>query len=173
MKAKIRLILLISFISFGAFNATAQKHKIGYLNVPELWSLMPEKVKADSTINALTLKYNDYYTSKVQEYNQKLSAFVADSAADKSDLLYQSREKDLIKMKEELELFRTQAEEKIQTEKQALYEPIRSKMQAAVDKVAEKNGYDYVLDSAFGNIIYTKGEDHNIMELVKAELGLS
>ena len=173
MKAKIRLILLISCISFGAFNTSAQKHKIGYLNVPELWSLMPEKVEADSIVNALTLEYNNYYSSNVQEYNQKLAAFVADSTADKSDLLYQSREKDLIKMKEELELFRTQAEERIQAKKKALYEPIRIKMQAAVDKVAEKNGYDYILDSAFGNIIYTKGEDNDIMDLVKVELGLS
>ena len=55
--------------------------------------------------------------------------------------------------------------------KDALYQPIRVKMQAAVDKGAQQ--YDYIFDSSYGTIIFSKNKSDNIMALVKAELQLN
>ena len=65
-----------------------------------------------------------------------------------------SFEKDLLKVKEDL------------------YAPIRIKMQAAVDKVSENYQYDYIFDSSYGTIIYSKNKTDNIMDYVKSELGI-
>jgi hypothetical protein len=45
-------------------------------------------------------------------------------------------------------------------------------MQAAIDKVADENGYDYIMDAAFGNIVYSKSKEDDILSLVKVKLEL-
>ena len=51
-----------------------------------------------------------------------------------------------------------------------LLKPITEKAQAAINKVAEALGFDYVLDSTQGQgVIVAKGTD--LMEEVKKELG--
>ncbi len=45
-------------------------------------------------------------------------------------------------------------------------------MQKAIDEVAKENNFDYITDVSFGNIIYAKNTEDNILQLVKSKLGL-
>ncbi|MGY8988737.1 MAG: OmpH family outer membrane protein, partial [Flavobacteriales bacterium] len=58
-----------------------------------------------------------------------------------------------------------------QQKEQELLQPILKKAQNAIDEVADKGKYTYILDSSAGLILYSK-DSEDILDKVKKELGL-
>lgn len=163
------LVILIIGISF---NSTSQKSRIGYINSNELWELMPEKKEADSTLKAMNQELGMHFTKMQKEFEQKYAELQADSTIDKESLVFKSRIEDLQALDKKLKSFKTEAEKELVAKKEALYAPIRKKMQDAIDSVADKKGLEYVLDSSYGNILYRRDESYNLMNEVKMQLKL-
>ena len=73
-------------------------------------------------------------------------------------------------MEQSIRQYQAQAQQELQKKEFDLLKPITEKAQAAINKVAEALGFDYVLDSTQGQgVIVAKGAD--LMEEVKKELG--
>lgn len=176
MKSKILSFLFGAFLISGilfftAAKGTNVKSKVGYINTNELWALMPEKKGADDELNKIRDQYITYLEQKQKQFEQEVMQFQADSSS-MTPFIKQQRYDDLLKKQKEIQNFPNQAEEDLQKKQKELYTPIKEKMQKAIDEVAAENSYDYILDAAFGNIVFTKNTEDNILSLVKKKLGL-
>ena len=90
-----------------------------------------------------------------------------------SDLMIRTKQEALYSAQQKIYEFQQSAQQEISEKEVELMEPIIEKLQNAVDAVAKKEGYDYVLDSSRskGVVIY-KGGGKDISPLVKANLGM-
>ena len=101
-------------------------------------------------------KYNDYLAKK-------------DSL---SDILVQTREKELQDLQTRIQNFQTSAQQDLQKKEQELLQPIIEKAKNAIQKVAKEKGYSYVFDTSVGALLYWPENSDDILPLVKKELGL-
>lgn len=148
----------------------AQRSNVANINTIALWELMPEKKTADSTILELNKTYSEHFTKMNTEIETLIYNYKNDDKATpaiKADMI-----KDIEARQIRMENFKKEAEADLAKKREELLAPIRKKMQDAINTVAKKYKYDYVIDSSFGNIIYTKNPADDILELVKKELGL-
>jgi outer membrane protein len=98
-------------------------------------------------------------------------AFQKDSA-NMSDLVKNQTYQKLLSQQENLQKLPEEANKELVAKQEELYKPIREKMQTAIDQVANENGYDYIMDAAFGNLVYSKNKEDDILPLVKLKLDL-
>lgn len=156
---------------FVAAKGTGTKSKVGYINTNELWALMPEKQAADLELKKMEDQMIAYYQQEQKNFEAGVNAFVKDSA-DMTELVKKQTIQKLQQQQESIQTLPKAANEELMKKQEELYAPIREKMQKAIDEVANENGYDFILDSAFGNIIYVRNEGDNVISLVKVKLGL-
>ena len=72
-------------------------------------------------------------------------------------------------LEQRLTTFQQSAQVSLQEKEQELLKPILEKAQNAIDVVAEKGKYTYILDSSSGVILYSK-DSEDILEKVKLAL---
>ena len=156
--------LLISFIAF------TQRSNIAHISTTELWEMMPEKKAADSILMKMNKEYSDHFN----KVNLEIQALINEYQADQSSALAVKADMavDIQNKQVRLENFKKEAEAELLKKREELLAPIRKKMEDAINKVAKKNKYLYVLDSSYGNIIYVQNPSDNILDPVKNELGL-
>lgn len=133
---------------------------------------MPEKAEADSILEVERQKLGKYYSDLRTEYNSKVQALMSDTTTSKQSLIYQNKVRDLQSLEARLNNYEKEANQELEHMRSKMYEPIKLKMEQAINTVADEKGYDYILDQAFGNIVFVKDEKNNIMPFVKGQLGL-
>lgn len=161
-----QLGLFAVLIGISAGFAQAQVRKIGVVSLQDIIFSMPEAKKAETTLQAFQKELEQTYVEMVREYQQKDSIFRADSATwtqTKRDL----KRGDLGRLVQQLQTYQQGVEQQIQRKQQELVAPIRAKALEAVQKVASKNGYTYVLEAS---VVYHFGPEDDISGLVKREL---
>ena len=140
-----KLLLLVTAIVFTqCFTNVFAQTKIGYISVDEIFALMPETRKADSTLAAYQKDLADTYAEQEAELNAAIEKFIKDSIkmtpavkeAKRSDL--QSRLTGMSQKKQDY----TAAFEK---EKEKQIKPIQEKLLATIKSVAKENAYNHVL----------------------------
>ncbi|HNW88675.1 MAG TPA: OmpH family outer membrane protein [Bacteroidales bacterium] len=161
------LLLIVGVISTGAF---AQKQKYGYINSDDLLKIMPG---ADTAV----AKYQEYAQSldtilmtMQQELNTKYEAFSAEQSK-MSDLVKQTKTKELQELQDRIKSFQTSAQEDLQKKQNEFLQPIIDKAKSAIEKVAKANGYTMIIDSRQGILLYAAATE-DILPLVKKELGI-
>jgi outer membrane protein len=167
-----KTIYLSLFIALSSLSGVAQRSKVAYINTQELWSKMPEKIDADSVLEAETAEYRLYLSVMVKELQNAEASLEEAKAMNAKPVLIQEKEKDVEMKRKRIGEYTTTADTDLAKRREELYDPIRKKMQAAIDKVAAGLKYDYVLDSSFGNILYRRTEEDNILPNVLKELGI-
>ena len=91
----------------------------------------------------------------------------------KEDPLQKKEQEELQGMEQRIMAFNQSAQQELQRKQMDLMLPIIEKAQNAVNKVAEENGFAYILDASPSKaiVIYLDGGE-DVMALVKAELGV-
>lgn len=163
--------IVLLMLVFVAAKSTGTKSKVGYISTTELWTLMPEKQAADAELKKMEDQMVAYYQQEQQTFEAGVNAYVQDSA-NMTDLVKKQTLQKLQQQQENLQAMPKAANDELKKKQDALYVPIKEKMQKAIDEVAAENGYDYILDASFGNIVYAKNEGDNVIGLVKQKLGL-
>jgi outer membrane protein len=72
--------------------------------------------------------------------------------------------------------FEEKAQEDLQRKQLSLVDPVLTKIQKAIDAVAEEHGYTYIFSSSGGSqgiILYSKNKNENISDLVLKKLGVT
>lgn len=164
------IIALLALV-FVAAKGTGTKSKVGYINTNELWAVMPEKQSADEKLKEMEAQMVAYIQKEQQTFEAGVNTFIQDSA-DMTDLIKEQTLQKLQQQQESIQALPEAANDELLQKQEELYAPIREKMQNAIDDVAGENGYDYILDAAYGNIVYAKNEGDNVLELVKNKLEL-
>ena len=164
---------LILFVTFGlvlSSAAMAQNVKIGYIHSQELLSLMPEMTKADKDLQAFAQPYKTQLETMAKELDTKFAAY--QSGVNTMDAaMREVKEKEIKDLQARIESTQASAEQKVAAKKEELYKPILEKADKAIKAVAVEKGYDYVLDTSLGGVLYAKDSD-NILAAVKLKLGI-
>ncbi len=162
------LIIGLSTLMVGSLSA----QKVGYIDSQELIQTIPEVKEANSNIET----FRNQLQKKGQDMIQALQAKYADlqQKRDRGELSPVQLEQEAAKLKTEeqqIYQFDQSSQQEIVKKSEALLEPLKTKIQNAIDDVAAENGYAYIFDFATGFVLYAdQGTD--VSALVKAKLGL-
>jgi outer membrane protein len=170
MKKILKPILVIVFCAFMSIGFSQVSAKLGYIDSNELLGMMPAKDSIQQVLQDYGKSLETQLQTMYAEYQTKVQDYQTNSRT-MSDIIRQTKEKELADLESRIETFRTQADTDIQEKQTALLQPLLDKAKNAITAVARENGYTYIFDVGTGAVLfYEKGE--NILPLVKAKLGL-
>ena len=168
-----KLLVIFSFFVMLAFvfPVNAQTNvKLGYIDSNELLELMPGKDSVERKLMEYQTSLETQIQNMYAEYQTKANDYRA-NAATMSDIIKQTKEKEILDLEERISTFQQTAEVDFQNKQQELYNPLIEKARKAIKDVADENGYTYIFDSGMGSLLYFERGD-NILPLVKQKLGI-
>tara|TARA_B100000579_G_scaffold197867_1_gene161741 strand:+ start:27698 stop:28198 length:501 start_codon:yes stop_codon:yes gene_type:complete len=159
------ICLLISITSFG-------QQLFGHVNSQDILSIMPEASTAQLALQAELEGLQEQGQIMMQEFETQQKEFQINQET-MNEAVRNDKLKSLENLQERIVLFEQSAEQSIQMKQAELFEPILTKIQNAIDEVAEEKGYSYVFDivGLQGGMVY-KNDSYDLTELVKAKLNL-
>lgn len=167
MKRKIIFSALLLAMVFPAVQVAAQK--IGHLNVQEIMTNMPERKGLEEQLQTFAKELENTYGLMTTEYQNKLNEF-QQLPAESPQAVKDTKIQDLQQLEQRIKEFEVKAQQDVANKEQELLQPVIDRVQGAIKKVAESNGYSYVLDASVGVLLHAGGDD--LAPLVKKELGL-
>jgi outer membrane protein len=144
--------------------------KLGYIDSNELLEMMPGKDSIQTAIQNYGKSLESQLQTMYGEYQTKLQDYQA-NAGTMSDIIRQTKEKELVDLESRIQTFQQQADTDLQEKQIQLLQPLLDKAKNAINAVAKENGYTYIFDVGTGAFLYYEKGD-NILPLVKAKLGL-
>lgn len=170
MKKLAILAAVVLVATLSAYKADAQK--IGYVDMQEIVTGMPEYAQADTALG----KYRDDLIQQMQAMQQELqneaSAFVKDSAT-MSDAIKEVKRSGLRDLQNRIAQLQQTSQQQLSNKQNSLLQPIIEKAQKAVDAVAKAKGYTYVFnDTRDGSVLVVKPTGDDLTNQVKAKLGI-
>ncbi len=167
-------LLTVLFVAVGilmTYPVISQTNaKLGYIDSNELLDAMPEKDSIQQTLIQYGKALEDQLQAMYLEYQTKLNDYQV-NAASMSDIIRQTKEKELADMEGRIQEFQQQADTDLQNKQMELLDPVLKKVRQAIQDVARENGYTYIFDAGVGTLLYFEKGD-NILPLVKVKLGL-
>ena len=163
--------LLLALIIISSATVQAQ-NKIGYINSAELLTLMPEVKAADSVIQVLRSELQKQYNSYLAEYQTKVNEYNS-GAESWSEVKREAAEEDINTLQKRITNFESSSQQKIETRRQELLEPILDKANAAIEKIGKEKKLTCIMDTSAGSVIYIGEDMVDILPLAKTELNLN
>ncbi|MBI1287479.1 MAG: hypothetical protein GC178_07850 [Flavobacteriales bacterium] len=165
------LLLVLVLVASGV---SAMAQNIGYADINAILSVMPEneKINEDLQIYATGLQ------KRLEDSKTQLDAIVAEfnkvlAAGDTAKALeYQKKGLELDK---ELQKASAAAEQQLAQKRGELLQPVLQRIRGAMEVVAKKKGFEYVMNSVDGSgtsILLWGPEGHDITRAVVDELGI-
>ena len=164
---KIKILFISAFICLTAISAKSQK--IGYHNTNELLVQMKELKPPVSLLNQYAEEMQKIYASYVMEYQSKLADY-QNNAATWSEVKRESVETDLGNLQIRISDFEKESNQKLETKKQELYNPILEDIKAKIKLVGEENKFTTILDGSA--MLYVGTDAVDIMPMMKKKLGI-
>jgi len=163
-------LLLAAVLFITGFGYAQSTLKIGYINSTKLMSMMPEADSAKAQVKKYAAGLQKQMQSMAQEYQNKVSDY-QNNVGTMSDLIRQTKEKEISDLQQRIQAFQASADQDIQKKQQELFQPIITKVKNAIDAVGKEYHYTYILDVSQGVVLYyANGND--VTPLVKKKLGL-
>ena len=171
MRKLAKFFAVITLVIGCAVASQAQSPvKIGYIDFNTLLAAMPGidsvKIKLQSYQKTLT----DQMDAMKAEFENKYTDY-QNQAATMSDLIKQTKEKELTDLQGRIDAFQQQANVDLQTKQQSLVDPFIKKAKDALNEVAKENKYSLVLN-AIEDVVLYKSDADDMMSLVKKKLGI-
>lgn len=167
---KLFLVLLMSSIVATGFSQ--QKIKLGHLNSNELLEAMPEKAKAQKSLQDYSKQLEDQLVAMQDELEKKYNEYL-EKKDTFTDLIKKNKEEELTSLQQRIQTFQSNAQQDLQKKEQELLKPIIDKAKKAIEEVAKENGYTYIFDTGTGVLLYFPKDSDDILPLVKKKLGIN
>ncbi len=156
------------FVMSGVTNAQV---KIAHVNTAEILDVMPDKAKAEKDLEKYYNELQAQLQTMASEYQTKMQDYEANQAT-MSNLVKQSKEKEIIDIQNRIQQFQANAEQEFEAKRAELLSPILEKIQTAINNVGKEKGYSYILDLATGAAVYVGDDAIDVTKDVKAKLGI-
>lgn len=166
MKKLVKSIAVVA-LTVGSFTV-ANAQKIAHISLDSLITVMPESKTAQEVAQKYLKDLETQVATMETELQTKYNDYMQNSA-NMSDLVRQTKEKELQDLNKRIEDFKMQAQQDYQMKYGELSKPIYDKAKKAIEAVAKENSYKYVLDTSAGNVLYSEASD-DILGLVKKKL---
>jgi len=151
--------------------SAASAQKIGHLRLDSLINMMPESKDARQKGTEYYNKLEDQVKVMTGELQSKYEDYQK-QAPTMSDLIKQTKEKELQDLQKRIQDFQQQAQSDLQKKNDELSKPIYEKANKAIAAVAKENGYKYILDSSLGVVLFSEPTD-DVITLVMKKLGIT
>ena len=162
------LVLLVLAMGIG-FGANAQGMKIGYVDSQVIIDMMPESAKIQQDLQAYYSELQAQLQAMATEYQTKMRDYEANSAT-MSNILRQSKEKEIVDLQGRIQEFQAGAEADLAAKQEELSKPMLDKIKKAIDEVVKAKGLAYVFEKT---VILSIGDSAiDVTADVKAKLGL-
>jgi len=169
MKNIIKLFIVV-LVAGLSMNIQAQTGlKIGHIDFQELISVMPGQEALNKELETYVAGLETQLQTMQNEYQTKMADYQATQAT-MSEIIRQTKEKEIIDLQGRIEAFNQQAQYDIQNKQVELTEPMIKKAKEAIEAVAKENGFTYIINGNEQILLYKSGTD--ILPLVKKKLGL-
>jgi outer membrane protein len=151
------------------FGANAQGQKIGYVDSQVIIDMMPESAKIQQDLQAYYGELQAELQAMANEYQTKMRDYEANSAT-MSNILRQSKEKEIMDLQGRIQEFQANAENDFAAKQEELSKPMLDKIKKAIDDVVKAKGLAYAFEKT---VILSIGDSAiDITPDVKAKLGL-
>jgi outer membrane protein len=171
MKKNLLLIFIAVLIISISPTYSQSELKIGHTNVLEILEALPETDSAELLIEKDTKDLELMLEEMQVEYNKLISEY-QENLSTYSEVIRSTKESDIVEMQNRIQTFQQNASQQLQQRGTELMQPIYDKIQQAINKIGEIEGYAYVLDTSKGGLVYTGETSNDIGELLKQELGI-
>jgi len=145
--------------------------KIGHVNVIEIVSAMPESDSAQLLLEKDTKELEVMLENMQVELNNLENDYETNQE-NYSELIKKTKESEIMEMREKIYNFQQNANQQLQQRNYELLQPIYEKVQKAIDNIATRGGFTYILDISKGSVVFTAPDSKNINSLVLDELGV-
>lgn len=166
MKKLVKSIAIVA-LTVGSV-VVAQAQKIAHLQLDSLISMMPETKVAQELAQGYLKDLEKQVGTMEGELQTKYQAYMAEGQ-NASDLVKQTKEKELQDLNKRIEDFKQSAQQDYQARYAQMSKPIFDKAKKGIEAVAKENGYKYILDTSTGNVLYSEASD-DVLMLVKKKL---
>ena len=151
MKKYLVFILLVSAVTL--YSQSPQK--IGYVDSQIILTQLPEAIKAQSDLDALTNQWSNQLDSMKLALQQQY-ADVQKQLATMTEEQKQLKQKELIDKEQQIYQFQNQKfgqqTGEIYLKQETIFEPVKKKIYAAIEKVAKEEGMQFIFDKS-GDIL--------------------
>jgi outer membrane protein len=141
LKAFVVIVLFVASINVQAQTAV----KIGYIDFAQIVSLMPGQDSINTKLQAHVASLEGQLKAMQTEYEAKINDYQATQAT-MSQIIKQSKEKEIMDLQQRIEAFNEQAQYEIQNKQQELTQPLIIRIQNAIKAVGKENGFSYILN---------------------------
>lgn len=166
MLKKIALLVIVFALPLGAM-----AQKFAHMNSQEVIALMPEYIKAQADLEAMSKQYVEEMQRSQAEFQKKLQEYQAQADSLPKNIA-ERRQKELQDMAERQEQFQQEAQQSMQKAQQEALVPIYKKLDEAIQAVGKAEGVIYIFDQARTPIPYVGAESTDVTAKVKTQLGI-
>ncbi|HEY7752147.1 MAG TPA: OmpH family outer membrane protein [Ignavibacteriaceae bacterium] len=146
---------ILAFVILSVTFLFPQDLKIGYVDSQVILAQLPEAIKAQGDLDALTNLWAAQLDSMTLAYQQSLADYQKQSGT-MNDEQKLARQKELIGMEQNILDFRnkkfSQQNGEIFKKQEEIFEPVKQKIYQAIEVVAKEEGMKFVFDKS-GDII--------------------
>ena len=168
---KIFKVLFLGVSLFVLTGVADAQMKIAYVNSAEILEAMPESAKVRTNLETYYGELQSQLQTMLTEYSNKVQDYEANQAS-MSNLVKQSKEKEIVDMENRIQQFRANAEEEMAKKQEELLKPVLDKVQNAINAVGKEKGYTYIIDNAAGTLVYLGPDAIDASKDVKAKLNI-
>lgn len=165
---KKQLLLLLFTAALFAITPAKAQTKLAVVSADEVFAVMPEVLKADSSLAAYQQALAQAYQDQQNDLNTAYAKFVDDTAK-MTPTLKEIKRKDLQDRITQLQSKEQDLNKALEAEKEKQLKPIREKMLKAIQDVAKENGYTHV---AYKEQLVVFPVADDITDKVKKKLGI-
>jgi len=166
LKAFVVVVLVVASSSLQAQSNV----KIGHVDFAQIVSLMPGQDSINTQLQKHVASLEGQLKAMQTEYEAKIGDYQATQAT-MSQIIKQTKEKEIMDLQQRIEAFNQQAQYEIQNKQQELTQPLIERIQKAIKAVGKENGFAYILNGNEQIILYSNG-GINVLPLVKKKLGI-
>lgn len=171
MKKIFTVVMLMGAMVFASTTFAQKQYKFGHIDSNQLLSIMPEREKAKTDLEAHAKQLEQTLSGMQAELERKYQDYVT-SADSLSKLIRQTKEAELSEMQQRMQNFQQSAQQELAQKENELLQPIIQKAREAIKQVSEERGYIYVFDSGTGVLLHWSEDSEDIMPFVKTKLGI-
>ena len=164
------IVVFVFFITFSSSMQAQNPVKIGYIDFNTLISAMPGIDSVKIKLQKYQQTLSDQMDAMGAEFENKYLDYQSKSAG-MSDLIKQTKEKELTDLQGRIDAFKAKAQQDFQTKQQELLQPVVDKAKEAIKEVAKENKFTYIINSIEDIMLYAEPTD-DVMSLVKKKLGI-
>ena len=172
MKNISKLLVALVLVSLTLTSFGQAKLKFGHIDSNILITVMPEREKAQTDLQAYANELEDQLGVMKNEFDTKYEAYLQQEGT-LNDIVKETKQKELQDMQVRIQEFQVSAQEMYQKKEAELLQPIIDRANDAIQQVGKENGYTYIFDVGVGAVVYFSPDSEDILPLVKAKLGIT